>query len=146
MTQTQYPILVYGTLRTGQGNWKGLLRGETVQVETVTIPGFVMRDNRGGFPFVEHSTPTDSIVAELMYIAPNSYDRVLKMLDQLEGYVAPNHPYNLYERELIQVDVNGVTRVAYIYTVAVETRSMISDLKIITHGDWVAHKAQLAGY
>lgn len=131
---TQYPFLVYGTLRPGNGNYAFHLAGKVVHTETVTVEGLEMRATpTQGFPFV---VPGEgSIVADLVYVNPDDYDQVLTSLDRLEGYV-PDSRHNLYDRVLVQFTADGIDRLAYVYIASESTVRRITHIPVMEHGDW----------
>lgn len=137
---TQYPVLVYGTLRPGNHNYTYFLKGNTVHIEHgVVVPGFTMLAGPNhGFPFVVTGSPESKIVADLVYVAPDLYESVLTSLDFLEGYNPDaNHPdANLYDRILVDFEVEGTARKAYMYVAAEGTKKRILDIPKIIHGDW----------
>lgn len=131
---TQFPFLVYGTLRPGNSNYGYHLDGKIIHYETVTVDGFVMLATpTQGFPFV---VPGEgSIVAELVYVNPENYDQVLASLDTLEGYREGSYN-NLYDRVLVQFEAEGTTRQAYIYVASPATQREITHIPVMEHGDW----------
>jgi gamma-glutamylcyclotransferase (GGCT)/AIG2-like uncharacterized protein YtfP len=138
MTQTQYPVLTYGTLRPGCGNYEWCLKGETIHEETVELEGLQMRGN-SGFPYVLEVEGA-KIVATLNYIAPDRYDSVLASMDSLEGYRADAHNHNHYDRILFDFESNGTKRQAYIYVARSRfAREMAEALPVIEDGDWIEH-------
>jgi gamma-glutamylcyclotransferase (GGCT)/AIG2-like uncharacterized protein YtfP len=138
---TQYPVLTYGTLRPGCGNYVAHLQGYTVQEETVELDGFQMRGNFG-FPYVLE-VEGSKIVATLNYIDPEVYNRVLAGMDRLEGYREGSNGGNHYDRILVEFDSEGTTRQAYIYVARSRfSREMAEALPVIEGGDWIEHVRQ----
>lgn len=134
---TQYPALVYGTLRPGCSNYKYFLDGETISEEIVTIDGFTMR-GRTGYPYVVQGSKT--ITATLVHVHPYVYDEVMQDLDYLEGFHGDGSPDNHYDRILHTFTVNGEEVTAWIYVASKGYgRYMAYDLPVIESGDWVEH-------
>lgn len=129
------PALVYGTLRPGQHNYTSFLEGVTVKETTVSVNGFRMYGG-GGFPYITEAGADETIVAELVYIDPEIYDRVLHRLDFLEGYRSPYGP-NHYDRITTTVEVDGETVEAWIYVAGVYVKDDLDKLPLVAHGDWV---------
>lgn len=111
-------ILVYGTLRSGEGNHS--LMGNSKLLDIIRLRGYVMYTN-GGFPY---SVPVDddnkSIVGEIYHVNK----AVLSDLDSLEG-VSFKH----YDR----VPAKGYTDVE-LYIPHSTTR--VETLQVIESGDW----------
>lgn len=149
---TQTPIFVYGTLRTGQGNYAWALANRTTNEQRATLSGAIMHDNNGGFPFVTtiDASPAHVVVGDLMDIAPDQYEDVVNALDGLEGYHGPNYPGNMYDRVLVTVTTETGEQVeAYTYLVASDLyERRVSRLPIIASGDWMdvvrAHQRRYA--
>lgn len=91
-------IAVYGTLRTGYGNWKRCLEGRSVYLGTFqTAPNYTMYTN-GGFPIVVDKGNT-SITYELMEIEDKN---TLERVHSLEGCSGiPGHEQNWYDIQRI---------------------------------------------
>jgi gamma-glutamylcyclotransferase (GGCT)/AIG2-like uncharacterized protein YtfP len=116
-------VFVYGTLRTGHGNWRGIL-APYVGINATTKPEYTMR-SWGGFPAV-YDNGEHSITGELFYVE----DDTLEQLDRLEG-----HP-NWYKREEIEVtDNEGQVVVAWMY---VMPKSKTQG-EIVENGNWNDH-------
>lgn len=137
----QYPVLVYGTLRPGCGNYEAFLRGNTVHEQEVRVDGFVMHGH-SGFPYIVRGD--GSIVATLVYVAPDLYEKVVQGLDYLEGFREEGSSNNHYDRVLHTFVSEGVTYSAYIYVAENEfSKSNAATLPVIESGDWVEHQKEL---
>lgn len=136
-SDVEYPVLVYGTLRPGCGNYRNFLEGRTVHEETVSVEGFAMH-GRSGFPYLLLGERT--IVGTLVYIAPDLYKRTLKGLDSLEGFYGVGQRMNHYDRKLVTFDFNDVTRKAWVYVANhALSRDIQNQLPVIESGDWLLH-------
>lgn len=135
----QLPVLVYGTLRPGQGNYYHFLEGRTLTERNVTLDGFRMYAGLG-FPYVIAGRPEESIVATLIDIDPEQYEDTVMGLDMLEGYHGPGQR-NHYDREEITfTDENGEVITASMYVAHVSMyRDINARLPILPGGDWVKH-------
>lgn len=129
------PALVYGTLRPGQHNYTTFLEGMTTKETTVRVNGFRMYGG-GGFPYITEADADESIVAELVYIDPEVYGRVLRGLDFLEGYRSDEGP-NHYDRITATVEINGETVEAWIYVAGDYAKGGLDKLPVVEHGDWI---------
>lgn len=136
-TDRQHRVLVYGTLRKGQGN-AGLL-DDSKFLGTVIIPasaGLVMLDAmRGAYPVAVQAKGSghepEKIVAELYAVN----DATLKELDRLEAVPT------LYKRHRVKVQNRGQSVSAIIY-VGAEGAFDLESAKPAKEGDWAHHKQQ----
>lgn len=135
------PVFVYGTLRSGQGNYGWCLRGRTVSEVRATFAGGRMYD-QGGFPYVVQTGDSrDLIVGDLMVIDPDLYATTMASLDGLEGFRGEGAKFNHYDRRIVTVTTDdGVEHRAYTYLVP-ERRvaETVENLPLIPSGDWVEH-------
>ncbi len=115
----RHRVLVYGTLRRGQGNHT--LIGEAPLIRTVTLSeGYCMVD-LGHFPGLVRCDTRDQVTLEL-YEVSNS---ALRDMDWLEG-----HP-DYYERVEVELEDGA----AWVYVLPGEYLSR----PVIECGDWVQH-------
>lgn len=134
---TQYPVLVYGTLRPTGGNYERLLEGETTFEQDVTLHGFTMY-GQSGCPYLAVGDRT--ITATFMRIDEERYTEVLKSLDCLEGFRSEGSPLNNYDRILHTFLKDGVETVAWIYVASANLLpDIIRTTTILESGDWIAH-------
>jgi len=132
-------VFVYGTLRTGQGNYNRLLK-DVDGVEKVCddkISGFIMF-HLGGFPAIvpvdlvykeSHAREIQNdcdIIGEVFSVTPD----VLKRLDRLEGYY-PNRKNNFYSRGEIITENGHKTLVYFMDRVSYGVTEIES-------GDWLS--------
>lgn len=138
----QYPVLVYGTLRPGAGNYETFLRGHTTSEKDIRIRGFNMYGSiNDGFPYVMEGDQV--ITATLMNIKPEHYDFVMRGLDYLEGYRGVGD-MNHYERKLATISSpDGEKIQAWVYIVEGEDARLISQNYPHTKlGDWLIQAGQ----
>lgn len=137
------PVFVYGTLRTGQGNYNWALAGRTLHETPATLSGARMYDNNRGFPFVTtlDADPTDTVTGDLMVLDPDGYRDVMRDLDGLEGYFGPGSAMNMYDRVTVTVTTADGTRVqAHTYLVAPGLyQRRVRHLPRVEYGDWLAY-------
>lgn len=139
--KTQLPVIVYGTLRTGQGNWKGRIEPFEHTMTPVTVNNHAMYP-MSGFPFVVPQEGA-SIVAEIAEFREEDWESALRGLDNLEGYRGEGIGGNLYNRVRVIANMEDGSEVeAYIYVAASE-RS-IQGLQHYPAGDWLQWKAEEA--
>lgn len=143
MKAQNLPVLVYGTLRNGGGNYNWALDGYTTDEKTVLISGLRMYAGpKAGFPYVTRGEADDAIVAELMYVADDLYVDVIKSLDNLEGYEDPDSDDNLYNREIVEFELDGESVQAYIYLAGRTAREFFfTEEDVIASGDWKEFEA-----
>jgi gamma-glutamylcyclotransferase (GGCT)/AIG2-like uncharacterized protein YtfP len=129
-------VLVYGTLRPGQGNYYNFLEGRTERERTVTLKGFRMYAGMG-FPYVIQTDTDETIVADLIDLKADEYDETVRGLDMLEGYRGPGKN-NHYDRVLVTVeDVDGTEVQAWIYIAHKSMHRQIAEnLPVLPGGDW----------
>jgi gamma-glutamylcyclotransferase (GGCT)/AIG2-like uncharacterized protein YtfP len=132
---THLPIFVYGTLRTGQGNWARLLRGSTVsETPAVALDHALYAD---GIAFA-HERPGAQVVGDLMTLPADCYDAVLARLDALEGYDAASDS-GLYLRRTCTVGLPDDTQhTAWIYLGSPRVLAQFDECDLVPDGDWVA--------
>jgi gamma-glutamylcyclotransferase (GGCT)/AIG2-like uncharacterized protein YtfP len=133
-------VLVYGTLRPGQGNYYNFLEGRTERERTVTLTGYRMYAGMG-FPYVIQTDTDETIVADLIDLKVDSYDETVRGLDMLEGYRGPGKN-NHYDRVLVTVeDVDGTQVQAWIYVTHKSLHKQITEnLSVLAGGDWNKRK------
>lgn len=90
-------VFVYGTLKKGESR-EPALRQFAVKWVRAAILGFNIYD-LGAFPAIDHSENGDQVFGEL--VECHNPDRVLEVLDNIEGYYGPGHERNLYNREVV---------------------------------------------
>ncbi|MFI6283218.1 gamma-glutamylcyclotransferase family protein [Streptomyces sp. NPDC051018] len=137
--EPELPFFVYGTLRPGRHNHDLLLRGRTAAEEPGFLPGAVLYHGPG-YPYAVE-TPGDSrlfVTGELLTAAPGRYEALVAALDELEGYNAPGHSGNLYERvarDVLRPDGTPVR--AWVYLAAAGTTARLrSGGTLVPGGDW----------
>lgn len=136
----QLPVFVYGTLRTGQGNWRRYLQGKTSAQRPAIAPDHKMYATN--YAYVTDA-PGQQIVGELVEIWPECYGRVMRDLDRLEDYDPLDPEHSLYvrvEREVLLVDAEPHRRRrAWIYHLNPRRHDAFSDADLVADGDWLHH-------
>jgi gamma-glutamylcyclotransferase (GGCT)/AIG2-like uncharacterized protein YtfP len=110
----QLPIFVYGTLRAGQKNYRRYLQGKTVRETPASCSGrlFVLLEE--GYPYLLPGP--GRVWGELVFIAPEWYQQVLRRLDALEEYDSAREAASVYLRRRAAVHlVNGEEFQAWVY-------------------------------
>jgi gamma-glutamylcyclotransferase (GGCT)/AIG2-like uncharacterized protein YtfP len=127
-------ILVYGTLRVGQGAYQTFgLDKSTVHLGQVRIPGSMY--HLGGFPGVVLDGNEEGVLCDVLEITDAAaVPEVVRSLDAYEGY-RETSPYNsLYLRREVEAGQFGQ---ASIY----EINRDMGGRSRITGGDWVERDA-----
>jgi gamma-glutamylcyclotransferase (GGCT)/AIG2-like uncharacterized protein YtfP len=139
MTDTQYPVLVYGTLRPGHSNYGYFLEGKTIFEQDVQVEGFTMHAlPDADFPYLVQGGKT--VTGTLVYLLSEEYNEVLRQLDMLEGFYEEGHPYNHYERILHAFTVDGLKRKAWLYVASNQIHATVStSIPVLVEGDWAVH-------
>ncbi|WP_254407313.1 gamma-glutamylcyclotransferase family protein [Streptomyces sp. GMY02] len=138
MGEGELPFFVYGTLRPGEPNHDLCLRGRTSREVPARLEGAVLYDGPG-YPYAVEAPGT--VLGDLITARPGAYAELLTVLDELEDYLAPGHPRNLYERVAREVRAADGTPVrAWVYFAAARVaRELRARGRLIVSGDWLAH-------
>ncbi|MCX4682298.1 gamma-glutamylcyclotransferase [Streptomyces sp. NBC_01433] len=138
-TTDQKPVFVYGTLRAGQGNYFGILKGTTVQERPAILNGYTLFGR--GVPFAVQREDR-IVVGEVMDVDTELWPGVLRNLDRLEGYHGEGCT-NMYDREVRTVTLDdGSTVEAYVYLAGKSSRRWFIDSEEIPGGDFVKAESQ----
>ncbi|MGW0783423.1 gamma-glutamylcyclotransferase family protein [Streptomyces sp. NPDC002913] len=95
MTEGRLPFFVYGTLLPGEHNHDRFLRGRTREERPAVLPDALLYEGPG-YPYAVEGHGT--VHGSLVTAEPGAYAELLGLLDDLEQYLGPDHPRNLYER------------------------------------------------
>jgi gamma-glutamylcyclotransferase (GGCT)/AIG2-like uncharacterized protein YtfP len=99
-----YKVGVYGTLKMGKPLSSHLLGSKFLGEHW--LPGYAMC-SLGRFPAI-YPSKDSSILLEIYEVTPE----VLARLDMVEGFQEDGSPYNLYDRETVDI----VGNLVYVYT------------------------------
>ena len=111
---SELPIFVYGTLMVGERNYIGILLDNLVKHEKASVKGELYYYRKEDYPALADGTHT--VAGQLFYV--KQLDQVFKPLDEIEGYLAPNHPENMYDRKILDVKTaSGEIKKAYAYVI-----------------------------
>ncbi|MGW1616031.1 gamma-glutamylcyclotransferase family protein [Streptomyces sp. NPDC002285] len=133
-TTDQKPVFVYGTLRAGQGNYYGILEGNTVHERSAILNDYTLFG--AGVPFAVQRDGR-KVVGEVMDVDPDQWPSVLRRLDRLEGYRGEGRN-NMYDRAVRTVTLaDGSTIEAYVYLAGESSRRWFNDADEIPGGDFV---------
>lgn len=134
----ELPFFVYGTLLPGQRNHDRFLLGRAAREEPALLPGALLYEGPG-YPYAVEGH--GEVHGALVVPAPGAYGELLGLLDQLEEYLGPGHPRNLYERVARGVRVEGATATAWVYFAsAAVTRSLRTGGTRVPGGNWLRRR------
>jgi gamma-glutamylcyclotransferase (GGCT)/AIG2-like uncharacterized protein YtfP len=139
----QLPFFVYGTLRHGEVN-HFLLEGKTLSEQPAYADGLHLY-SLGWYPLVLPAVEGDSrVVGEVITIKPESYEHLVRLLDQLEEYFPDDPVRSDYLRVPYSVTLHtGEPVRAWIYLG--KTRNLAGWHRRIPDGDWVAYRKGQSG-
>ncbi|MFE9723402.1 gamma-glutamylcyclotransferase family protein [Streptomyces sp. NPDC005794] len=148
MTDVRLPFFVYGTLLPGEPNHDRFLRGRTHEEQPAVLPGALLYEGPG-YPYAIDGHGT--VHGALVTAAPGAYTELLGLLDDLEQYLGPGHPRNLYERVTRRAvpgplpdtpgGRSGEPVHAWVYLAATAvTRSLRTGGTPVPGGDWLSRR------
>lgn len=123
-------VFVYGTLLSGLRNHR-CLEGTTYIGKASTLENFVMYAH-SGYPAIVEPQGKDAgytIFGEVYEVN----DRVLMMLDHLEGYDPESPKTSLYQRSSIEVKINDNIEGVYVYV----QKRIPSSMKRLATGNYL---------
>jgi gamma-glutamylcyclotransferase (GGCT)/AIG2-like uncharacterized protein YtfP len=133
------PMFVYGTLRTGQGNWRNFLQGRTSQETPAVARDRALYDN--GLAYA-HERPGHQVVGDLVEVSEADYAEVMRSVDGLEGY-DPRRDNGHYVRRTCTVQTDDGREVeAWIYHGSESATRRFTDDDLVPDGDWLAGRSQ----
>ena len=136
----QLPFFVYGTLIPDQPNhylWKDSIT-DTKKGITKNYQLFDM----GHYPMIIKSEGSN-VNGMLIYIKTEDYDKITKIIDNLEGYNPENHGSSAYNREIRDIELeNGELEKAWIY---IGSEKYIKKENTVKDGNWISHISEKEG-
>lgn len=111
----ELPIFVYGTLMVGERNYIKALHENLECYEEASMKGELYYYHKEDYPALVEGVHW--VKGQLFSV--KNLACVLPLLDQIEGYYAPNHTQNLYDRKVVVVQIvsNGERKMAYAYMI-----------------------------
>ncbi|MER7698517.1 MULTISPECIES: gamma-glutamylcyclotransferase family protein [unclassified Streptomyces] len=142
------PFFVYGTLLPGEPNHDLFLRGRAAEERPAVLPRALLYEGPG-YPYAVEGH--GRVHGTLLVAAPGVYGELLGLLDQLEEFLGPGHPRNLYERVVREVELPGAGESgggapasvrAWVYLAAAAvTRSLRTGGVLVPGGRWTTGRA-----
>ena len=133
-------FFVYGTLIPEQPNYY-LWKDSIVDTKKGLIPNYQLFD-MGHYPMIVKSEG-NNVHGLLVYIKNEDYEKIAKIIDNLEGYNPENHGSSAYNREMREIELeNGEKEKAWIY---IGSEEYISKENAVKGGNWVEHVSKKKG-
>ena len=136
----QLPFFVYGTLIPDQPNhylWKDSI----INTKKGLIKNYQLFD-MGHYPMIIEleGNNVDGIV---IYIKTEDYDKITKIIDNLEGYNPERHGSSAYNREIRDIELgDGELVNAWIY---IGSKEYVKKENAVKDGNWVKHISRKEG-
>ena len=128
------PFFVYGTLIPEEPNYY-LWRDSIANRKNGLIKSHQLFD-MGHYPMIVESEG-NNVYGMVMYIKDEDYDKITKIIDNLEGYNPENHGSSAYNREIRDIELeDGETEKAWIY---IGSREYVKEENAVKNGNWVKH-------
>ncbi|GAA5531184.1 gamma-glutamylcyclotransferase family protein [Herpetosiphon gulosus] len=137
--ETPLPLFVYGTLRTGEYNWKIYLAGKTRSETPAIVQQHQLYANRYPYMIVGKG----SVIGTLVEIEPALYETVMREIDELEQFRPNGNSW--YLRVARYVNVGDQQILAWMYYASERVTQYLTNDHQITHGDWVRWNQEQAG-
>ena len=134
------PFFVYGTLIPDQPNYY-LWKESIADTKNGIIRNYQLFD-MGHYPMIVKSEGKN-VEGMVMYIKTEDYDKITKIIDNLEGYNSENHGDSAYNREIHNIELeDGELVKAWIYT---GNEKYIRKENTVEGGNWVKHMSGKKG-
>ena len=134
------PFFAYGTLISDQPNYY-LWKDSITDTKNGIIKNHQLFD-MGHYPMIIQSEGND-VHGMLMYIKDEDYDKITKIIDNLEGYNSENHGSSAYNREMRDIELdNGELVKAWIY---IGSKGYVKEENAVKDGNWVKHISKKEG-
>ena len=93
----------------------------------------------GHYPMIVKSEG-NNVHGLLVYIKNEDYEKIAKIIDNLEGYNPENHGSSAYNREVRDIELeDGEIEKAWVYLGSIE---FISKERSVESGNWVQHVSE----
>lgn len=134
------PFFVYGTLIPDQPNYY-LWKDSIVNTKKGLIKNYQLFD-MGHYPMIIEST-SNAVHGMLVYIENENYDRITKVIDNLEGYNPEEHGSSAYNREVRDIELEGgEIEKAWIY---IGSKEYVNEENKVKNGNWVKYVSKKQG-
>ncbi len=134
------PFFVYGTLIPDQPNYY-LWKDSIADTKNGIIKNYQLFD-MGHYPMILQSEG-NNVHGMLMYVNDEDYEKITKIIDNLEGYNPENHGNSAYNREMRDIELkNGESEKAWIY---IGSKEYVKEENSVKNGNWVKHISKKEG-
>ena len=134
------PFFAYGTLIPDQPNYY-LWKDSIADTKSGIIKNHQLFD-MGHYPMIVESEG-NSVYGMLMYIKNEDYDKITKIIDNLEGYNPENHGSSAYNREMRDIELDdGEKAKAWIY---IGSKEYVKEGNLVKDGNWIKHISKKDG-
>ena len=134
------PFFVYGTLIPDQPNYY-LWKDSIIGTKNGMIKNYELFD-MGHYPMIVESEG-NNVHGMLMSIKDKDYEKITKIIDNLEGYNPENHGSSAYNREMRDIELdNGELVKAWIY---IGSKGYVKEENAVKDGNWVKHISKKEG-
>ena len=134
------PFFVYGTLLPNQPNYY-LWKDSIADTKNGLIRNYQLFD-MGHYPMIVESDG-NNVEGMLMDIKSEDYNKITKVIDNLEGYNPEKHGDSAYNREIRDIELNnGELTKALIY---IGSEEYIRKENAVKEGNWVKHMSGKKG-
>ena len=134
------PFFVYGTLIPDQPNYY-LWKDSITNTKKSIIKNYELFD-MGHYPMIVESEG-NNVHGMLMYIKNEDYEKIAKIIDNLEGYNPENHGSSAYNREIRDIELeDGEIEKAWIY---IGSKGYVKEENAVKDGNWVKHISMKEG-
>ena len=127
------PFFVYGTLIPEQPNFY-LWKNSIVATKKGLIQNYQLFD-MGHYPMIVESEG-NNVHGMLIYIKNEDYDKITKVIDNLEGYNPENHGSSAYKREIRDIEAENSLEKAWIY---IGSEEYVKKENVVKDGNWIKH-------
>ena len=128
------PFFAYGTLIPDQPNYY-LWEKNVINTESGFIKDYQLFD-MGHYPMIVESKG-NNVKGILIEIKEEDYEKVTKIIDNLEGYEPDNHGNSAYTREIRQIVLDSSNvKDAWIY---IGSKDYVKRENEVKGGNWVKH-------
>jgi len=134
------PFFVYGTLLPNQPNYY-LWKDSIADTKNGLIRNYQLFD-MGHYPMIIQSEG-NNVHGMLMYVNDDDYEKITKIIDNLEGYNPEKHGMSAYNREIRDIELeNGELTKALIY---IGSEDFVKEENAVEEGNWVKHMSGKKG-
>ena len=134
------PFFAYGTLIPDQPNYY-LWKDSITDTKKGIIKNHQLFD-MGHYPMIIQSEG-NNVHGMLMHVNDDDYEKITKIIDNLEGYNPEKHGMSAYNREIRYIELeNGELKKAWIY---IGSEEYVKKENSVKDGNWISHISEKEG-